>query len=318
MLGGSEIDSLTIGAAGAPRTIDVPVDRILDVLDRSGRVVCLTVGGILGIGYAVYDMAPIDASNFWLVGHSARYYGEVWGPNAAYVYPPPVAQLAGVLPWPIFIIPWMLLIFASIWYATRWLAAPIVIIGGIAWLVGSASDPLVYPLSLSAIGNPQAMVAAAIVMGFRRPAAWGFVLLTKIGPGVGLIWFLVRREWRSLALALGATALVALVSFVFSPGEWGSFVQFAVDNYATPSPVPVVPVSLLIRVPMALILLVWGALTDRRWTVPVAAGWSALALYEGSYLLVWAAAIPLLVSDVRTRIPDLVVPELASPLVAAD
>ena len=46
---------------------------------------------------------------------------------------------------------------------------------------------------------------------------------------------------------------------------------------------------------MALALVTWGALTDRRWTVPVAAGWSALALYETSVFLVWAAAIPLYV-----------------------
>ena len=43
----------------------------------------------------------------------------------------------------------------------------------------------------------------AIVLGFRWPFTWAFVLLTKVTPGVGLLWFAVRREWRSLAIALG-------------------------------------------------------------------------------------------------------------------
>ena len=56
------------------------------------------------------------------------------------------------------------------------------------------------------LGNVHLLLALAIVLGFRWPAAWAFVLLTKITPGIGLLWFAVRREWRSLAIALGATA----------------------------------------------------------------------------------------------------------------
>ncbi len=46
-------------------------------------------------------------------------------------------------------------------------------------------------------------MAAAIALGFRYPATWAFVLLAKVTPGIGLLWFLVRREWRNLAIALG-------------------------------------------------------------------------------------------------------------------
>ncbi len=50
------------------------------------------------------------------------------------------------------------------------------------------------------------------MIGFRYPAAWSLILLTKITPGIGLLWFAVRREWRALAIALGATAAIASVS----------------------------------------------------------------------------------------------------------
>ena len=55
-----------------------------------------------------------------------------------------------------------------------------------------------------------AFIAAAIVIGFRWPAAWSLVLLTKITPGIGLLWFAVRREWRSLAIALGAVIMIVV------------------------------------------------------------------------------------------------------------
>ena len=61
-------------------------------------------------------------------------------------------------------------------------------------------------------GNIQILMALAIVWGFRHPWTWSFVLLTKVTPGIGLLWFVVRREWRNLGIALGATALLAGLS----------------------------------------------------------------------------------------------------------
>ena len=58
------------------------------------------------------------------------------------------------------------------------------------------------------------------MVGFRYPAAWSLILLTKVTPGIGLLWFAVRREWRSLAIALGATAVIAAVSLAIDPRAW--------------------------------------------------------------------------------------------------
>ena len=94
------------------------------------------------------------------------------------------------------------------------------------------------------IGNVQPLLAAAVVIGFRWPAAWAFVILTKIAPGIGLLWFAFRREWRNLGIALAATAIIAAVSFVFAPQQWADFVRFAMANVGAPSPNPVVPIPL--------------------------------------------------------------------------
>ena len=58
------------------------------------------------------------------------------------------------------------------------------------------------------LGNVHILIAVAILLGFKHPWTWAFVLLTKTTCGVGLLWFVVRREWRSLWIALGATAFL--------------------------------------------------------------------------------------------------------------
>ena len=54
-------------------------------------------------------------------------------------------------------------------------------------------------------GNINLLIVGAVLIGFRYPWAWAFIILTKVTPGIGLLWFLTRREWRHLAIALGAT-----------------------------------------------------------------------------------------------------------------
>jgi hypothetical protein len=45
---------------------------------------------------------------------------------------------------------------------------------------------------------------------------------------------------------------------------------------------------------MSVALITWGALTDRRWTVPIAVGWASLALYEWTFMTIWMAALVLI------------------------
>lgn len=121
-------------------------------------------------------------------------------------------------------------------------------------------------------GNIHLLLAAAIALGLRHPWTWAFVLLTKVTPGIGLIWFAVRREWRSLGIALGVTAVLVAISLVVDARLWGEWVVdglLPVAGEAVQQPNIAVP--LVLRLPVAVLLVAWGARTDRRWTLPAGA-----------------------------------------------
>jgi len=118
------------------------------------------------------------------------------------------------------------------------------------------------------------------------------VILTKITPGVGVLWFAARREWRSFAIALGATAVVCLMTFVFEPGYWVDFLRSILGNVSEPQYFSIPPPA-PIRIPLAIALVIWGARTDRPWTVAVAATLGLPILWPHG-LTVLLAAIPFL------------------------
>jgi hypothetical protein len=117
---------------------------------------------------------------------------------------------------------------------------------------------------------------------------WAFVLLTKVTPGIGLLWFAVRREWRSLGIALGATAIVVAVSALLMPGAWLEWLALLVRLAGREGTWAAVPIPFLVRLPFAIALVVWGARTDRRWTVPVAGMLALPALWYGSFSMLLA------------------------------
>jgi hypothetical protein len=128
----------------------------------------------------------------------------------------------------------------------------------------------------------------------RWPAAWAFVLLTKMTPGIGLLWFAVRREWRALGIAIGATAAVAVVSLVLAPGWWLDFRDAMTVQASAALDVPplAIQISLPIRLAAAALIVVYGARTDRAWLVPVAATIAAPALWWNVFVIL-IAAVPL-------------------------
>ena len=44
---------------------------------------------------------------------------------------------------------------------------------------------------------------------------------------------------------------------------------------------------------MSAVLIAWGGLTNRAWTVPIGVGWAMPALYPWSFLAIWIASIRL-------------------------
>jgi hypothetical protein len=189
----------------------------------------------------------------------------------------PFLMLASAVPWPVFAIGWIALL-----------------VGIYIWMAGDAKWPLlvfVPVLFEFYLGNIHLLLALAVVLGFRWPASWAFVLLTKITPGIGLWWFVVRREWRSLSIALGATAAIVLLGLIVAPGAWRDwYVSLTVTAPAIGS--NQVPIPLPIRLLAAFLLVTWGALTDRRWTVMVAATLALPTLwFHGLAMLVGIVAL---------------------------
>jgi len=287
-------------------------DRLFDALRRvsAGRLPSLAaletppwVGLAVAIGgWALIVIFSDPWGRLWGTGQDARCYWQAtlanpylhsdWNDPIAYVYSPAFLQLVSpltALPWQAFVAVWTAILLAAV----RFLTGPRLLAAG-----------LLFPFTAMEVagGNVSLLLAAAIVLGFRWPAAWSLVLLTKITPGIGLLWFAVRREWRSLAIALGATAAIAAISFVVLPDQWRSWVDVVIRNVAAgkSGTWASLPVPLWIRLPLAAALVVWGARTDRRWTVPVASMVALPALWYGG-LSMLLAVIPLLPGGRRGR-----------------
>jgi hypothetical protein len=172
----------------------------------------------------------------------------------AFRYAPPVALvflLFRILPWPLFLAAWTILLGAVLWWlAGRWAL----------FLV--ALPPVLLELHM---GNVNLLLAAIIVVGFRYPTAWTFVLLTKVTPGIGVLWFAVRRDWRSCRRLFAATVLLIGVSTLVVPAWWPTWIaMLAADARLSPG----VPLS--IRMAAAALVIAWAAHGDHRWALPLA------------------------------------------------
>ncbi|MEO6350139.1 MAG: glycosyltransferase 87 family protein [Candidatus Limnocylindrales bacterium] len=118
------------------------------------------------------------------------------------------------------------------------------------------------------------------------------MLLTKVTPGVGLLWFVARREWRSLALALGMTAAVILVTAVLLPRQWLDWMAMLASSSGAAPPWPALPVPVIPRLVVAAAIVWWGAQRGYRWAVSLAAAISVPALWPGAFAIL-AACWPL-------------------------
>ena len=112
-------------------------------------------------------------------------------------------------------------------------------------------------------GNVHLLMAAAIALGFRYPWTWSFVLLSKVTPGVGVLWFAFRREWRPFAIALGVTAAISLATYLIAPHYWSEWIESILSNLAEPQFYSVPPPAPL-RLPLAVVLLFWGRVPTGR------------------------------------------------------
>jgi hypothetical protein len=243
----------------------------------------LAVAGVVWLAIVILarpDGGPwrtgLEAFCYWFASLYAPYALSDWTQPVAYVYSPAFLQAIApltALPWQVFMGLWT----AILLLAVRFLTGPRLFAVGVVL----ASVELIG-------GNISLLLAVAIVIGFRWPAAWGLVLLTKVTPGIGLLWFAVRREWRSLGIALGATLMVAAFSYTMMPWAWAEWVSVLASVAGRNGTWAAVPIPLLVRLPVAVAIVVWGARTDRRWAVPVASMVALPALWYGGLSMLLA------------------------------
>lgn len=203
--------------------------------------------------------AGFDIASYWGVTLDDP-YRHAFGPIdefLAFRYSPPIAFLVAPLhglPLDVVGYAFTILLFAAL-----------------AFLAGRYSlAVLAFPPVVISIwqGNIDLLIAASVAIGVRRPAAWSFGILTKITPGLGLLWFAVRREWRSLAIALGVTAAIAVPTFLVRPDLWSRWLAALLQD--NPSLSAYGPFSLPARLAVAAILVVYAARTNRAWILGIA------------------------------------------------
>jgi Glycosyltransferase family 87 len=233
-----------------------------------------------------------DARAYWAIDLSDPYArGEVGGEDA-FLYSPAFAQLM----WPLTLLPWQ--VFAGLWAALN--------LGALVWMAGPAIAGLLLITPGSPVidevgtGNIHLMIGAAIVLGFRWPVAWALPLLTKVTPGVGVLWFAGARRWRSLAIAIGSALAIVAVSFVIAPSMWFDWLDVLTGNVDRPIPteIAIIPGPLWARTAVAGFVAVVGGWRGWRWTVPVAAT-LALPVPWSSGLSVLVALIALARADLK-------------------
>lgn len=276
------------------------------------RAAVIGFGFVCGLLQAVGKLPrPQDAWGYWTANLNSLYPAN-WGPDGQFIYPPPLAQLVTLLHpigWQVFIVVWTTLLWAALAYMLgRWAWVFV----GLGFAAVAAGLPFEFGdvLGHALNGNVQLFIAAGLVVALRgNVLGWLPGLLTKVVSGLGLGWYVLRGEWRPLALSLAAAAAVSAVSFVIVPNQCIQWVDWIIKNSSVPSPVVLEPIPFSVRLPMSLLLLLWGARTNRAWVVPIVVGWGTPALYLGTYPSMWIAAIPLYLDRrsgraARARVPS--------------
>ena len=231
------------------------------------------------------SIVGFDCFAYWHVDPFHPYEAAL-GTIGSYTYSPAFAlALSPIRPLPfwLFFVVWDSFLIVNLVWLTRRMT--------LVWLVF-----LPVPLELYH-GNVHILLATVCVLGFEYPALWSIGILTKLTPGVALLWFVVRREWKSLALALGATAAISAVSFAIAPGAWFDWVKFLTTSQATGAGsndwYAFLFPPLWLRIAAAALLVIWGARSNRRWVVPVA---TAIAMP-----VIWVTTPAILVALPRLR-----------------
>lgn len=242
-------------------------------------VYCLLVLGGFASFFATDQVIPF--------GDAAAYYFSetpyAWGDRPAgageFRYSPAFLILIA----PFRLLPWEA--FAALWFGAH---IAVLLYLRLPWMLafpGVMEDVL--------LGNINTFLALGIVLMVRYGAAplWASVLLTKVTPGVAVIWHAARREWRELAVAGGLTAIIIGIGVTVDPqlwiDWWGSLVagtETYANNVGMAAP-------LWLRIAAAAAISVHAATSDRPWLLPIAMIVAMPGIWVSSFALVVASIV---------------------------
>lgn len=274
----------TSADGGAGRSFGEP-GRVLNLAAFAAALFLALFGLAVLSGKA---LVANDAHAYWAAWQGGLYQGPTLVNTAdAFLYSPAFAQAI----WPLTNLPF------SVFRALDSLAA----LGAFAWLLAPVPWRLRLPLLVAcsaaiSMGNVQWAILVTAVAGIRLPQLWAIPLLTKVTPGIGVLWFAGRGEWTNLVKAGTTTAIIVAVSLLLAPALWGRWLDVLTMNASTAGSHAFLPgllpqVSVIVRVILAGLLVIWGGWSDRPWTVVVAV---TLAQPDAGLdtLILLAAALP--------------------------
>jgi len=226
-----------------------------------------------------------------------RAEGIVMGDAAAYYYldtpydwsdrPPGAGEFrySPAFTWavaPLRLLPWEL--FAALWFAAH---VGVLLYLRIPWM-------LAFPgvIDDAVRGNINTFLALAVVLIVRRTAwpLWGAFFLTKVTPGVAVVWHLARREYREFGAAVAVTAAIVGIGYALDPQLWSQWIALLVAGPETYAATVAQAVPLPIRIGLAAGLSAYAAGSGRAWLLPVA----VIAAMPG----IWTSTFSFLVASV--------------------
>lgn len=233
---------------------------------------------LVALGIWPYDLHPNDSHAYWIVNPRDPYRGAALGAPGAFFYAPAVAQLLA---------PFTALPFDVFRLGLAGLDLVALTLSGTLYTI-----PLPGVIEDFVRGNIHILMAVAILAGFRYPGTWAFLLLTKVTPAIGLLWFGIRREWGALAQVVVVTgAIVGISVLIGGIGVWVDWIRLLVTSSQDPRTYTyfgLAPPALILRLPMAGVVVAWGAWTDRRWAVPIAAFLALPVIWPSGFALLLA------------------------------
>ena len=180
--------------------------------------------------------------------------------------------------------------FQAMWFALHLVA--VVWLG--PWTILLAFDDVIR-------GNVNVFLAVGIMLAVRGQAwTWALPLLTKVTPGVGVLYHVGRRDWHAVMVASTVTGFVALFGFLVDPPLWQDWLdslRAGTENYQTIDTLAPLPVRLAAGAVLCLLSARWV------WLLPVGMIVAMPGLWPSSFALL--AAIPRLL-DAGDREPVLV------------